>query len=149
MFPRRLITLFLITLLTVLKKRRVHFYVKCFEFSRLILTMLVCSGMLNGKTWASWFILFSTPLIIWMYSFDWQQKFFGITIAFACPLALLSTSYETLFFLTMSIHIQYWPLNHYMQRGSITSPQKLGIRHLTVSAFLVSKMFEFYLSKNM
>ncbi|XP_015185779.1 PREDICTED: GPI ethanolamine phosphate transferase 1 isoform X2 [Polistes dominula] len=64
----------------------------------------------DGRHWISWIILASAPLFIWTYTVNEKNRIEGITIGLFCPLSLLSTSYEPLFFLTLAMHLLHWPL---------------------------------------
>ncbi|XP_033216192.1 GPI ethanolamine phosphate transferase 1 isoform X2 [Belonocnema kinseyi] len=91
-------------------KRKSPKILKLLEVLRLILTGLVCMEYLEGRSWISWTILISTPICIWAYSLDSRQRIIGAALHLLCPLALLSASYEPVFFLTLAGHLLCWPL---------------------------------------
>lgn len=103
-----LISLFFIGFISF--KRESSGKIKCLEITRLILTGLVYVEILDGRSWISWLILFSTPICIWMYALEFDEIIMGVALHLSCPLVLLSTSYEPLFFLVLAYHFHYWPL---------------------------------------
>lgn len=78
------------------------------EILRLIITGLVCTKFIDGRYLVSWIILLTTPLCIWQYPTDVKTRMLGITLGLFCPLALLSTSYEPLFLLTLTGNLYCW-----------------------------------------
>ena len=122
--------------LIVLKKRRIKKYILVMEFSRLTLTLLISIDYVFKKFWASWFILFTTPIAIWLYPSEWKERIFGISINLFSPLVLLSSSYEPVYFLLFSIFLQ----NCTFQKN-LSSEAKINVlstRDLSTAAFMVS-----------
>lgn len=81
---------------------------KIMEILRLIVTSLVYAEIIDGRYWISWIILLTTPLCILCYPTEPKGRVLGIMLGFFCPLALLSASYEPLFFLTLAINLLGW-----------------------------------------
>ncbi|KAL0130778.1 hypothetical protein PUN28_002415 [Cardiocondyla obscurior] len=81
---------------------------KIMETLRLIVTSLVYLEFIDGRYWISWIILLTTPLCIWFYPKETKKRMLGIMFGFICPLTLLSTSYEPLFFMTLTINLICW-----------------------------------------
>lgn len=126
-----------ISLVALLNKQNIYRYVKAIEIVRLVLTSLLCLNVIDGRSFFSWVLLFSTPFVIWLHPKDWNQRIFGITIALMSPLALLSASYEPLFFLIFATHLQYWPIYEYTFKAE-EKLKILKLRDLSTAAFLVS-----------
>lgn len=107
------------------------------EITRLILTGLVYVEILDGRSWISWLILFSTPICIWMYALEFDEIIMGVALHLSCPLVLLSTSYEPLFFLVLAYHFHYWPLES-EQKDLKDNTTHIDIQDLVKAASLVS-----------
>lgn len=118
-------------------KRKSQKILKLIEVLRLILTGLVCTEFLEGRSWISWTILISTPFCIWAYSLDSRQRIIGAAFHLLCPLALLSASYEPLFFLTLAGHLLCWPLSK-EQRELEDGEKHMSMQDLARAASLVS-----------
>ncbi|KAL6264062.1 hypothetical protein P5V15_004141 [Pogonomyrmex californicus] len=78
------------------------------EILRLIITSLIYLEFIDGRNWISWIILLTTPLSIWFYPIETTKRMLGVMLGFFCPLALLSASYEPLFFVTLTINLICW-----------------------------------------
>ncbi|XP_058790888.1 GPI ethanolamine phosphate transferase 1-like isoform X2 [Phymastichus coffea] len=125
-----------ISLIAIINKKSIYRYIKAIEISRLVLTSLLCLNIIDGRSFFSWFLMFSTPFVIWLHPKDWEQRIFGVTIALMSPLALLSASYEPLFFLIFASHLQYWPIYEYSFKSK-GGPQILRLRDVSTAAFLM------------
>ncbi|XP_051170551.1 GPI ethanolamine phosphate transferase 1 isoform X2 [Leptopilina boulardi] len=109
--PRIIVVLMTLCLLGLISfKRKTSGKIKCLEIMRLLLTGLVYIEFLDGRSWISWLILFSTPICIWIYPPEFNEMIMGVTVHLSCPLVLLSTSYEPLFFLVLAFHFRCWPV---------------------------------------
>ncbi|KAJ8672992.1 hypothetical protein QAD02_004253 [Eretmocerus hayati] len=136
--PRLYLVLFAViaSIISIVKKRKIHNYNKIIGIVRLSVTSLLCLNMIDGKSGISWLLLFTSPLDIWMYPKDGSQRIFGVTVALLSPLALLSASYEPIFFLIMAAHLQNWPTYDYT-RKSKNAPTIMSLRHFSTAAFLM------------
>ncbi|XP_029154828.1 GPI ethanolamine phosphate transferase 1-like isoform X2 [Nylanderia fulva] len=81
---------------------------KIMEILRLIITSLVYTQFLDGRYWISWTILLTTPLCICYYPMEPKRRMLGVMLGFFCPLTLLSTSYEPLFLIILTINLHCW-----------------------------------------
>ncbi|XP_028982358.1 GPI ethanolamine phosphate transferase 1 [Diachasma alloeum] len=76
------------------------------ELIRVFLTGFIMSGVVDGRTGASWVILLSSPLSILLYPAEPEElKLTGVIFGLLCPLALLSASYEPQVFCLLGIHL--------------------------------------------
>ena len=118
-------------------KRKSSKRLKIIEGLRFIFTGLVCIEYIDGRSWIAWTILFSTPICIWMYPLDPRKRIIGVAFQLLCPLALLSASYEPLFFLTLAGHLLCWPLykEHRELEGNL---RNMSIQDLIKAASFVS-----------
>nr|XP_050863201.1 GPI ethanolamine phosphate transferase 1-like isoform X1 [Vespula vulgaris] len=110
-------------------------YKKIIEIVRLIITGLVYLKLIDGRYWISWIILASAPLFIWTYTVNPKDRIEGITIGLFCPLSLLSASYEPFFFLTLAMHLLYWPLS--IKDRNKTTDNILSITDFTKASFFM------------
>lgn len=83
-------------------------YQKVIEIVRLVITTFVYMEFIDGRYWISWIILLTTPLGIWFYPIETKKRTLGIMLGFFCPLTLLSSSYEPIFFMTLTINLICW-----------------------------------------
>ena len=118
-------------------KRKSQKKLKLIEGFRIILTGLVCMEYLEGRSWISWTILISTPFCIWAYPLDSRERIIGVAFHLLCPLALLSASYEPLFFLTLVGHLLCWPLSK-EQKELEDHDKHMSMQDLARAASLVS-----------
>ncbi|XP_008204852.1 GPI ethanolamine phosphate transferase 1 isoform X1 [Nasonia vitripennis] len=125
-----------VSIVPIIRKRRIHNYNKVIEVIRIILTSLLCLNVIDGRAWLSWLLLLSTPLVISLYPKDWNQRIFGVTVALLSPLALLSASYEPIFFLIFATHIQHWPTFEFSQKSE-SGLRVLRLRNFSTAAFLM------------
>lgn len=131
----RLITLCLIGFISF--KRKSTRKIKILEVSRLLLTGLVYMEFLDGRSWMSWLILCSTPICIWKYPAEFNEMIMGVTIHLCCPLVLLSSSYEPLFFLILAFHFRSWPVEN-EQKDLKDNTTHISMQDLMKAASLVS-----------
>jgi len=78
------------------------------EILRLVITSLVYLEFIDGRYWISWIILLTTPLCIWYHPIETQKRTLGIMLGFFCPLTLLSSSFEPLFFMALTMNLICW-----------------------------------------
>ncbi|XP_011880603.1 PREDICTED: GPI ethanolamine phosphate transferase 1-like [Vollenhovia emeryi] len=81
---------------------------KIMEILRLVITSFVCMEFIDGRHWISWIILLTTPLCIWFHPIETKKRTLGIMFGLLCPLTLLSSSYEPIFFMTLTINLLCW-----------------------------------------
>ncbi|XP_066598156.1 GPI ethanolamine phosphate transferase 1 [Prorops nasuta] len=93
----------------LIAKSEVSFFWKIIEVSRLIITAIIYLGLIDGRQGMSWFILLSSLFSIWTYPLEINKRLKGVALSLFCPFVLLSSSYEPLFFIILSIHLLYWP----------------------------------------
>lgn len=109
------------------------------ELARLAATTMVVAGLVDGRNYVSWIILITTPLFICLHPTRAFDRILGIVYGLLCPYALLSASYEPLFYLVLAAHLLSWPVadstmesTKYRDKKSITS------KDVTRAAFYVS-----------
>ena len=121
-----------ITLTTL--KNLVNF-LKAMEIARLLITVMVLIGWIDGRNSISWIILLTTPLCIWLYPENPKIRIVGVVYGFLCPFALLSASYEPLFYLILAAHLLAWPTPTGSSKQQDTS---LTSNDILKAAFFVS-----------
>ncbi|XP_014214600.1 GPI ethanolamine phosphate transferase 1-like [Copidosoma floridanum] len=137
--PRVYVVIFALVytaLLPLRQDRKIYKYNKIIEVVRLTLTSIICFNLIDGRSGLSWLLLLSTPIVILLYPKDWNQRSFGITVALLSPLALLSASYEPIFFLIFSSHLRHWPVYECTQK-SASKGKALSLRDFTFAAFFM------------
>lgn len=131
-------------------KRDLALPLKSILTARLVLTMLVCSEILDGRGWISWLILFTTPFIIPVFPKELRRRIEGIALISFCPLALLSASYEPIFYSVLAVHLSSWPLPLYLDGSKKESPG-LNLEDFLSASYLVSffiQQFTLLIKKN-
>ncbi|XP_026674612.1 GPI ethanolamine phosphate transferase 1 isoform X2 [Ceratina calcarata] len=111
---------------------------KIIEIFRLAVTGLIYLEFIDGRSWASWAILLTTPLDIFTYSTRLKIRMQGIILGLFCPLVLLSASYEPFFFLIFACHLYCWP-----QTITVQTDQSIK-KSLTIEELLKAAIFMFY-----
>ncbi|XP_031825596.1 GPI ethanolamine phosphate transferase 1 isoform X2 [Nomia melanderi] len=112
-YPRVYIVILSICIMTVMVILKIQSRTKrVIEIFRLIITGLTYLEFIDGRSWISWAILLTTPLHICTYSTELKARMHGIISSLFCPLALLSASYEPMFFIFLAVHLSYWPQNN-------------------------------------
>ncbi|XP_012273342.1 GPI ethanolamine phosphate transferase 1 isoform X2 [Orussus abietinus] len=109
---------------------------KAVEIVRIGVTTLVLTGYIDGRSWVSWIILFTTPLGIWLYPSKIDNRIMGIVYELLCPLILLSASYEPLFYLVLAAHLLSWPFPT-LTTEWMCKKHLLRIRDLTKASFFM------------
>ncbi|XP_043271659.1 GPI ethanolamine phosphate transferase 1 [Venturia canescens] len=79
------------------------------ELARLAITIMVVSGFIDGRSYVSWIILITTPFCICLYRKNLYNRIIGVVYGLLCPYALLSASYEPVFYLVLATHLLSWP----------------------------------------
>ncbi|XP_071558894.1 GPI ethanolamine phosphate transferase 1 [Temnothorax nylanderi] len=106
---------------------------KIMEILRLVITSLVYIEIIDGRHWISWIILLTTPLCIWYYPIETKKRMLGIMLGFFCPLTLLSASYESVFFVTLTINLICWL--------EVTSTTSRSLRERKITEDLIKAAF--------
>ncbi|XP_015584903.1 GPI ethanolamine phosphate transferase 1 isoform X2 [Cephus cinctus] len=121
---------------TLLFNRSMSKSLKLMEALRLVTTMSICANYVDGRGWLSWIILLLTPFSIWVHSDNPKERIVGVAHGLLCPLALLSASYEPIFFLGLTAHLLCWPL-HSTLSHRMTGEVRLNIQDLSRAGFLM------------
>ncbi|XP_014221295.1 GPI ethanolamine phosphate transferase 1-like [Trichogramma pretiosum] len=125
-----------IGMVVVMKQKRLNKCIKVIEIIRLCLTSVLTLNIIDGKSCLSWFLLFTTPLVICLHPREWDRRIIGITMALLSPLALLSASHEPMFFLILSAHLQQWPIHVNAERCSSNS-KRMNLSNFSVASILM------------
>lgn len=116
------------------------------EIIRLIVTILIVTEFIDGRNGASWILLFTSPLCIFIYPVkDTKQRLFGVTLGLLCPLVLLSASYEPQVYLLLAVHLISLLDAVNDKKGSTTNARSLTLEDLVTAAYFVSlKIMNFF-----
>lgn len=121
--------------------RNTSLKLKIAMYVRFILTALICLEIFDGRQFLSWIILGSTPFFLWSYSTNVKDRIEGIVLSTICPFALLSASYECLFYLVFAAHLLSWPLPKTLDDKLESLGTKLKLQDFVRASFLVMNNF--------
>ncbi|XP_033328137.2 GPI ethanolamine phosphate transferase 1 [Megalopta genalis] len=121
------------------------------EILRLIITGLIYFGFIDGRSWMSWLLLFTTPLYICTGSTELKTRMHEVVFGFFCPLVLLSASYEPLFFILLGVHLSCWPRNSiYSSQDHRRTDSSITMEELLKAAiFMLYTLLSFFGTGNM
>lgn len=105
---------------------------------RLAVTALVVTGCVDGRDYVSWIILATAPLCIFFYPANAIDRIVGVVYGLLCPFALLSASYEPLFYLILAAHFLAWPVSRYTTGSTKHRDEALTAVDVSRAAFFVS-----------
>ncbi|XP_054012026.1 GPI ethanolamine phosphate transferase 1 isoform X2 [Hylaeus anthracinus] len=141
--PRIYVVLLSICIVTIIVALKVQSkYRKVVEIFRLIITGSTYLEFIDGRSWVSWAILLTTPLHICTYSTKLKERMQGVMLGLFCPLALLSASYEPVFFIFLVLHLSCWPESDVISCQSYERTKNL----LTMEELLKAAIFVSFFS---